>query len=82
MSEALIQVEDWLQSPRLVLLAEPPGFFNMLEATLRSSGVVGPRVHDARIAALCRYYGVEKLYSADRDFSRFAHLRTENPLVA
>ena len=38
-------------------------------------------VHDARIATLCHRHGVTTLYSADRDFSRFPDLYTENPLV-
>lgn len=42
--------------------------------------IVGPRVHEARIAALCRQHGVRELWSADRDFKRFAGLRTVNPL--
>jgi hypothetical protein len=44
--------------------------------------VAGPRVHEARIAALCRQNGVRELWTADRDFGRFAGLRFRNPLVA
>jgi predicted nucleic acid-binding protein len=39
-------------------------------------------VHDARVAALCRDHGVSELWSADRDFSRFAGLSVVNPLLA
>jgi len=46
-----------------------------------SASIVGGAVHDARIAALCNHHGVNTLYSADRDFSRFPQLRTENPLL-
>ena len=35
-----------------------------------------------RIAALCATHGVHELWTADRDFSRFADLRTTNPLTA
>ena len=35
-----------------------------------------------RIAALCLSHGVSELWSADRDFSRFATLKVSNPLVA
>jgi predicted nucleic acid-binding protein len=38
-------------------------------------------VHDARIAALCRFHGVRELWSADRDFSRFPAVTVVNPLV-
>jgi predicted nucleic acid-binding protein len=41
----------------------------------------GPRVHDARIAALCLRHGITELWTADRDFSRFPTLRVRNPLV-
>lgn len=52
-----------------------------LRATLTAGRIVGPKVHDARIAALCRLHGVRELWSADRDFSRFPELRVRNPLV-
>ena len=42
--------------------------------------VQGAIVHDARVAALCRYHGVRVLWSADRDFSRFPGLAVINPL--
>lgn len=37
---------------------------------------------DARVAALCRLHGVRELWTADRDFSRFAGPRAVNPLVS
>jgi predicted nucleic acid-binding protein len=46
-----------------------------------TSHVVGPQVHDARVAALCRLHGIRELWTADRDFSRFPQLRVRNPLV-
>jgi len=81
--EALRQVGSWMESPSLVLLAEPVGFYTVLNDILRATAVIGPVIHDARIAALCHYHGVDRLYTADRDFSRFAnYLRVENPLLA
>jgi uncharacterized protein len=53
-----------------------------LGATLASSRVAGPQVHDARIAALCGLHGVEELWTADRDFGCFPALKVHNPLVA
>ncbi|HOV19240.1 hypothetical protein [Ottowia sp.] len=38
-------------------------------------------VHDARIAALCLAHGARELWTADCDFSRFAGVRTRNPLL-
>jgi len=79
---ALQQVAAWLESPALVMLAESEGYWNVLARLLERSKINGPRVHDARIAALCIHHGVQELWSADRDFSRFGELRTRNPLVA
>lgn len=78
---ALDQVAAWLESPSLVLLAESAGYWDRLRPTLAAGQVSGPQVHDARVAALCLHHGVEELWSADRDFSRFPELKTRNPLL-
>jgi predicted nucleic acid-binding protein len=43
--------------------------------------VQGGAIHDARIAAICRFHGVRELWSADRDFSRFSAVKVRNPLL-
>jgi toxin-antitoxin system PIN domain toxin len=78
---ALDQIEIWLESPSLALLTESPTHWTTLRTILVESAITGPRVHDARIMALCRQHGVRELWSADRDFSRFAGVRVVNPLV-
>ena len=78
--DALIQIDCWLESPSLVLLHEGDGFWDTLRPLLDRSAVQGGAVHDARIAGLCLRHGVKTLWSADRDFSRFPEVRTENPL--
>ena len=80
--EALRQLDAWLESPRLELLAECDGYHAVLRSVVTAAAVQGPRVHDARIAALCQAHGVSVLWTADRDFSRFARLRTANPLTS
>jgi hypothetical protein len=80
--EAVAQVEAWLGSPSLVLLHEGVTYWPTLRSLLQAGKVPGPMVHDARIAALCRVNGVRELWSADRDFGRFADLVVRNPLVA
>jgi hypothetical protein len=79
---ALAQVEAWMTSPSLVLLAEGSGYWDELRALLSAGRISGPQVHDARIAALCRAHGVRELWTADRDFSRFGGLVVRNPLLA
>lgn len=81
-SAAIDQIEAWLESPSLVLLAEGPTHWRTLRQLLEVGRINGPRTHDARIAALCLSHGVEKLWSADRDFGRFPALEIENPMTA
>ena len=80
--QAVAQVDAWSESPRLVLLAEDDAYWPLLREAVLTAGVRGPRIHDARIAALCQLHGVAELWSADRDFTRFPQLTVRNPLVA
>jgi len=82
LAAAVDQVEAWLESPTLELLAESELHWTQLRALLVSGKIAGPKVHDARIAALCTQHGVKELWSADRDFGRFPNLTVANPLVA
>jgi hypothetical protein len=81
LARALDQVDAWLEAPTLALLTESATHWPTLRALLLAGRVAGPRVHDGRVAALCRQHGVRELWSADRDFSRFAGLAVINPLV-
>ena len=78
---ALDQVDAWVESPSLTLLAESTEHWTVLRTILTAGRVSGAQVHDARIAALCRQHGVRELWSADRDFNRFPGLVVVNPLV-
>jgi len=78
---ALAFLENWLQSRSLNLLSEGETHFGRLSQLARRGKLAGPKVHDARIAALCLAHGVEVLYTADRDFSLFPDLKTKNPLT-
>jgi toxin-antitoxin system PIN domain toxin len=78
---AIEQVEALFESPSLLMLGESHDYWQHLRALLQSGRIVGGQVHDARIAAICEQHGVRKLWTADRDFSRFPGLKTRNPLV-
>jgi uncharacterized protein len=82
MDRAVDQVGAWLESPSAVLLSEGRAHWDELRDLLLAGRVQGPRVHDARVAALCLAHGVVELWSADRDFSRFPSLTTRNPLAS
>jgi toxin-antitoxin system PIN domain toxin len=80
--QAIAQVDAWLASPTLSVLGEPAGYWNRLKEMVNAGKVVGPMVHDARVAALCAAHGVRELWSADRDFGRFgSSVSVRNPLV-
>ena len=81
LSEALGFVDSLFASPQLHLLSESYGYFEKLRDVTTAARLKGPRIHDARIAALCLHHGVSELWSADRDFSAFPLLKVRNPLV-
>lgn len=79
--QAALQVDAWMDSPSLVPLGETDDHWAVLKQLLMDGKVMGPMVHDARIAALCLTHGITELLTADRDFSRFPRLTTRNPLL-
>lgn len=78
----IAQVEAWLSSPNLKLLHESSSHWQTLKRLVVQADVYGPRIHDARIAALCIQHGVTAICSADRDFKRFTDLPVRNPLMS
>jgi hypothetical protein len=82
LDDALAQVDAWLSSPTVVTLSEDEaGYWEVLARLVRKGRIQGARVHDARVAALAIFHGVDELLTADRDFSRFPELPTRNPLA-
>src|SRR5438445_12063183 len=69
LSQAFAFLDGLFASPQLHLLAESPGYFEKLREISVAARLKGPRIHDARVAALCLHHGVSELWSADRDFS-------------
>lgn len=80
-ADAVDVVDALMESPTLRLLGEGPGYWADLRGLVLKAKVVGPRVHDARIAAICLEHRVTCLWTADRDFTRFPALKCRNPLV-
>ncbi|MDZ7685008.1 MAG: TA system VapC family ribonuclease toxin [Gammaproteobacteria bacterium] len=58
--QAIEQVNAWLASPSVVLLAEGIDHWQQLVEMLNQGQVRGPKVHDARIAAICIEHGVSE----------------------
>lgn len=81
LAAAFDQVDAWLESPSLTLFAESDGYWSSLREMLTRGRIAGPRVHDARVAAICAQHGVREIWSADRDFGRFPGIAVVNPLL-
>jgi toxin-antitoxin system PIN domain toxin len=81
-ASALDQIDAWFESPSLVTLAEDENYWTTLRTLIGQARLHGPRVHDARVAALCLSHGVRELWTADRDFSLFPALHVRTPLVS
>jgi toxin-antitoxin system PIN domain toxin len=81
-SDAILQVDYWMESPTLRLIGEDAAYWDHLKPILIGAKAAGPVVHDARIAAICRNAGVSEIWTADRDYARFPGILARNPLVA
>jgi uncharacterized protein len=75
-------IEDLASDGNLSFLAETGDHLARLKDLLSPGLVVGPKVHDAKVAAICLSHGVTELWTADRDFSLFPALRVRNPLAS
>jgi predicted nucleic acid-binding protein len=81
LTNAIEQVEAWLESPSVILLSELEDYWLQLRPILLTGRVSGPQIHDARVVALCKHHGITELWTADRDFGRFPGIRLRNPLL-
>jgi toxin-antitoxin system PIN domain toxin len=72
---AIDQITQWLSAPSVVPIAESRTHWRTLRAILDGATIVGPRVHDAKIAAICLDHGVTEILTLDRDFSLFPGLK-------
>jgi uncharacterized protein len=81
LAHGLEQLDAWLESPALSLLAEYPTTWPTLRMLLDGAQVVGPDVYDLRIAAICVDHGVNELWTADRALGRVPGLTIRNPLL-
>lgn len=79
--EALEAVSDLVELAGVQVVGESSRHLDVMAGLLGRAGVVGPKVHDARVAAICIGHGVSELWTADRDFSYFPELVTRNPLI-
>lgn len=75
-------IQKCLESPNLILITETEIHAETLYRLIYDGKIAGPKIHDARIAAICIENGVSEFYTLDRDFNRFPALKTKNPLIS
>ncbi len=78
-AQAWSVVRNLVDAPGAQLIGEGVNHLDILTEIIRRGHVRGGMIHDARIAAICLAHGVNELWTADRDFSRFPGLKTYNP---
>ncbi len=76
---ALDYLDRWLAHPVTTVIEPTPRHATVLRDLLGRAGTGGNLVADAHLAALAIEHGAD-LYSADRDFGRFAGLSWVHPL--
>ena len=70
-----------LDRPHVRCPGEGDGFWSVFQNTVSGDTVRGNLVPDAHIAALMRQHGVGTIWTADRDFRRFADIVVRDPYV-
>jgi toxin-antitoxin system PIN domain toxin len=77
-SEAMAQVQRWLDAPAALVVAPTSGHARVLRGLLEESGTAGNLASDAHIAALAIEHRAD-VVSYDRDFARFEGVRHRLP---
>lgn len=81
-SDAWEYLDAIRKSPTLMTISENEDHEIFLKKLTKSGHVVGGKIHDARIAAICLEHSVSEFWTADRDYSRFGALKLFNPLIS
>ena len=81
LEEALKEIQYLSESPNLYFISEGNNFMKIFSKILIQAKLSGPKIHDARIAAIAIENEVSCLYSLDRDFSRIKDLKVANPFL-
>jgi uncharacterized protein len=78
-TQAVAVVDGWLEQPSAALIEGGPAHWEILRDLLARTGVRGPDVTDAALAAIALEHDAT-VHTTDRDFARFPGLKWKNPL--
>ena len=81
-TEAQGNVDRLMERPHVRCVGETEGFWEVYRNLTRDVPARGNLVPDAHIAAILKQHGIRRLYTRDRDFSRFAFLHVIDPFAA
>lgn len=79
--DALHNVEQLIGLPHARTAGESEGFWHAYLAATAGLVVRGNLVSDAHLVALLRQNGVATLWTHDRDFRKFEHVRVRDPFA-
>ncbi len=79
-AQAVDLVEGWLAQPPVVVVHPTDRHLAILRDLLEAAGTAGNLVPDAHLAALAIEHGAT-VASSDRDFARFAGVRSSDPIA-
>jgi len=77
--DATMLIDDWLKQPSVEIISPTERHWEILKKLILQLGTASNLTTDAHIAGLAIENG-GVLFSTDNDFSRFKHLKWENPL--
>ena len=77
--EAVARIDSLLNHPKTVVVECGSNHWSIFKTVVAQSGVTGPSLTDAHLAALAIEHG-STLCSHDEGFRRYANLKFENPL--
>jgi uncharacterized protein len=78
--QAWNNIQSLVALPRTRVLQEAEDFADLYPTVTHDLNIRGNLVPDAHIAALLQQHGVQRIYTADSDFRKFAFLEVINPL--
>lgn len=81
-AEAQGNIDRLLTRPHVCCVGETDGFWEVYRNLTRDVPARGNLVPDAHIAAILKQHDIRRLYTRDRDFSRFAFLHVVDPFAA
>ncbi len=80
LQEAIEIVDEWLEHPRIKILTPTENHWTIFQDLIIEGQTKAALMMDAHLAALAMEHNAT-LATTDKDFTKFANLKTINPLI-